>query len=88
MKVTRVTGERAEEVRRELQAFQADIDRFLALRDELLERYPEEWVTVHGDHVYHAPDLGQLFKLLREAGIDPAVVPREFLTRDDRALIL
>jgi hypothetical protein len=59
-----------------------------AARADLLSTYPEEWVAVRGDRVFHARELDALISALRLAGVDATRTPREFLTRDEPLLLL
>lgn len=65
-----------------------DLDALMADWDQLLVRFPNQWVAVHDGVTYHAAELDSLFAELRLAGVEPARVPREFLTRDLPALLL
>ncbi len=71
-----------------LSSYRRDLDALMAQRDKLLAEFPNQWVAVHDGVAYHAGELDSLFAELRLAGIEPARVPREFLTRDQPALLL
>jgi hypothetical protein len=83
----RPSGER-NEVRNRLASYRHDSDQLLALRDELLDRYPNQWVAIHAGEIFHAHELDALFASLRLRNIEPSRVPREYLTRDQPALLL
>jgi len=72
----------AQELRVELESFHRDYDAFDARREELLETHNNQWVSIHDDKVYQAADLHGLLALLRADGIDPAWVPREYISTD------
>jgi Family of unknown function (DUF5678) len=77
------------EVEEDLARYQADADYFNAHRDELLSRYPEQWVAVYKQEVVGtAKNMNKLVKKLEKRGIRPGRTYREFLTHKDELLIL
>lgn len=77
-----------DEIRARLASYRRDVDALNEQRDELINSFPEQWVAIHEGKVYHAAELDALFAQLRLAGVEPARVPREFLTKDEPALLL
>ncbi|HEY8744401.1 MAG TPA: hypothetical protein VIU62_15000 [Chloroflexota bacterium] len=57
--------------------------------DELMDKYPEQWVAVYGETVVgvHA-DLELLVKRLRLQGVPPEHTVTEFLTREEVVWII
>ena len=57
--------------------------------EELLEKYPEQWVVILDQKVVGTgPDLDALFKRLKAEGVSLAQVLVEFLSHDEPMLIL
>ena len=55
---------------RELQRFQRDVDYFQAHQEELLSKYPDQWVAIYNQQVVGAAqDPEQLLDQLEEQGI-------------------
>lgn len=72
-----------------LQNFQRDIDYAEAHREELLNRYPEQWVAILDQQVVGAkPNVYQLIEDLRARGIPTQRVVLRHLTRQEELLIL
>ncbi len=72
-----------------LQRFQRDIDYYEAHREELLDRYPEQWVAVFNEQVVStAPTVEQVLRGLSAKGVPPGQGLVEHLTRHDELLIL
>lgn len=80
-------GERAD-TSETLSGYQRDRAALDNLREELVQRYPNQWVSVHEGRVFHALEIQALFANLRESGVEPRRVPREFLSKDRPALLL
>lgn len=58
-------------------------------RDKLAKQYMDEYVAIHNQQlVGHAPDLDALIQTLRAKGILPNQVIVDFLTNENRTLIL
>lgn len=58
-------------------------------RHELLQKFREQWIAVYNQKVVGtAEDLKDLIEQLKEKGIAPATVYREYLTDRDELLIL
>ncbi len=84
-----ISPEEAIEIRRELDCFREDALYFDAHRDELLVRYPNQWVAVYQQQV--AAVAGELDELFRE--IDAKGVPRrrvfvEYVCDDDEDFVI
>ena len=72
-----------------LQRFRRDIDYYEAHREELLDRYPEQWVVIFNEQVVAtAPTVEQVLRGLRAKGVPPGQGLVEHLTRHDELLIL
>ncbi len=72
-----------------LQRFQRDIDYYETHREELLNRYPEQWVAIFNEQVVDtAPTVEQVLRGLRAKGVPPGQGLVEHLTRHDELLIL
>jgi hypothetical protein len=73
----------------ELARFQRDTDYFLAHRDALLRRYPDQWVGIYqGRVVAAAPELGALLATLREQGVPAGRAYIQLLAQQPELLIL
>ena len=78
-----------DEFRKEFQRFQGDIDYFEAHQQELLERYPEEWVAIFdGRVVGNSHDVRQLLQCLEERGVPIEKAVLRHLTVKEDVLIL
>jgi hypothetical protein len=86
--VTQTSPGEREEIRDRIARYERDAAQLAATREKLLDAHPEEWVAVHAGLTYHARDLDGLLSELRSAGIDPARVPIEFLSRENPPLLL
>ena len=76
-------------VSQRLQRFQRDIDYYEGHREELLDRYPEQWVAIFNEQVVDtAPTIEQVLIGLRAKGVPPGQGLVEHLTRHDELLIL
>ncbi len=77
------------EIQAELAHFHRDVEYGQAHYDELLEKYPEQWVAIYGEAVVGAgPDRRQLGDALRKQGIPPEHTYFEFFTHDDTVMII
>ncbi len=76
-------------VSQRLRRFQRDIDYFEAHREELLDRYPEQWIAIFNEQVVGtAPTVEQVLDGLSAKGVPPGQGLVEQLTRHDELLIL
>ena len=66
-------------VSQQLQRFQRDIDYLETHREELLDRYPEQWIAIFNEQVLDG---------LSAKGVPPGQGLVEHLTRHDELLIL
>ncbi|MGI8550919.1 MAG: DUF5678 domain-containing protein [Dehalococcoidia bacterium] len=81
--------ETQEEVQQDLERFTADMAYFDDHRDDLLRRYPEQWVAVYNQLVVGANrQAEQLIMELKRQGIRPGRVYREYLSKNNILLIL
>jgi hypothetical protein len=77
------------QVQAELQRFKKDTAYYEAHHDELLEKYPEQWVAIYNQKVVGAsPDYEQLLNDLQAKGYSVGHVFVHYLTRHDEVLIL
>jgi hypothetical protein len=73
----------------DLRRFQRDLDYYEAHRQELLERYPEQWVAIFEEQVAAAdPDVDRLLETLRQRGVPTQEAVVEHVTAQDDLLIL
>jgi hypothetical protein len=82
MTVTIVPVEDPERVRAELREFKRQDEALQTREPELSAAYPNEWVALHDDRVFHAPDLAELLSELESAGLDPAHTAVAYLAID------
>jgi len=80
--------EQRDEIRARLADYRKDREALGVRRAELLAAHPDEWVALHDGEVFHSRELDALFAQLRLRGIEPARVPREFLSQTQPALLL
>lgn len=74
---------------KELERFKKDMDYYETHREELLSKYPEQWVAIFNEDVVDAaPDAEQLLDELRKKGVPTEHVFVQHLTRKDELLIL
>jgi hypothetical protein len=79
----------ASETQRDLDRFTADMLYVEDNREDLLRRYPEQWIAVYGREVVAAADeLDTLLGQLQQRGIAPGLAYREHLSARDEQLIL
>ena len=68
---------------------QRDLEFLSESRDRLIRKFAEQWVAVFNESVVaHSPDLSTLLRDLDRQGISPDQVIVDFLTKEQRALIL
>jgi hypothetical protein len=68
---------------------QRDLEFLSASRDRLVAKYDEQWVAIFEEAVVaHDHDVEKLAAQLREQGISPDQVVVDYLTKEQRALIL
>lgn len=73
----------------ELERFQREVDYYETHREELLARYPEQWVAIFNGEVAAAdPDVDRLLELLEERHIPKEKAFVERVTDRDDLLIL
>jgi hypothetical protein len=73
----------------ELRRFRQDVEYFEAHRDELLSRYPEQWVAIFKQQVVAAdPDYDRVLDQLEAKSIPVGKVFIERATAKDELLIL
>lgn len=73
----------------ELRRFRRDVEYYEAHREELLKRYPEQWVAFFNEQVVGAdPDYERLLDEVEGKGISVGGVFIERLTAKDEILIL
>lgn len=78
-----------DKVQTALQRFKHDTAYYEAHHEELLARYPEQWVAIYNQQVVGAaPDYEPLLDELQAKGFAVGEVLVEFLTRHDELLIL
>jgi len=70
------------EILAKFRAYERDSRCLYSRREELRDRYPDQWVAVHDGHVYHASSVDDLIQVLRRAGLESGTIPREFLPRE------
>lgn len=77
------------EIQRDLTRFTADAEYFQEHREELLDRYPEQWVAIYRHQVVAAAkDVKRLVRQLEKMGIPSGQVYRGYLTQKDDLFIL
>jgi hypothetical protein len=77
------------DVQAELEHFHKDTQYLEAHREELLERYPEQWVAVFNEEVVGAsPDFDQLLDDLEGREFSVGKILVDYLTREDAVWIL
>jgi hypothetical protein len=77
------------QVQVELQRFKKDTAYYEAHQDELLEKYPEQWVAIYNQKVVGASsDYEELLDYLQAKGYSVGHVLVQHLTRHDELLIL
>lgn len=77
------------DVRAELEHFKRDTAYYCEHWEELVEKYPEQWVAIFNERVAgSAPDLRELLEEIRIKGIPPGQALVEYVTREDYDLIL
>jgi hypothetical protein len=73
----------------ELARFQRDIAYFEAHREDLMARYPEEWIAIYNEAVVGAAaELESLLFTLREHRVPPEAALVKHLSRNEDVLIL
>jgi hypothetical protein len=73
----------------ELQRFKRDIDYYEAHREELLKRYPEQWVAIFNEQVAASDaDFDHLLSTLDQQGVPSERALIEHVTEEDELLIL
>ncbi|HEY8885566.1 MAG TPA: DUF5678 domain-containing protein [Chloroflexota bacterium] len=73
----------------ELRRFQQDTDYLRTHWDDLLERYPEQWIAIYNREVVGvAPDFDRLLGELKKCGVPIGRARIEHMTRHDDVLIL
>ncbi len=78
-----------EEHQAELERFGRDVEYYQAHQEQLLERYPEQWVAIFNEQVVGAdPDVDRLLATLDEHGIPKEKALVEYVTAKDEILIL
>ena len=78
-----------QELQAQLQRFKRDTAYYEQHREELLEKYPEQWVAIFREKVVGAsPDLDQLFDDLESKGVPLGQGLIEYLTRRNEVWIL
>ncbi len=69
--------------------FKRDVEYYQAHREELLEKYPEHWVTIFSERVVGADrDVDRLLAALRARAIPTEKAFVERVTAEDELLIL
>lgn len=77
------------DVQAQLKRFQRDTAYYEQHREELLEKYPEQWVAIFNEQVVGAsPDFYALLDGLQAKGVPVGQALVEFVTREDVLLIL
>ena len=77
------------QVQEELQRFKKDTAYYEAHHEELLKKYPEQWVAIFKQQVVGAsPDFEQLLDELEAKGYSVGQVLVQHLTQHDELLIL
>ena len=77
------------EAQAQLRRFHMDTQYYEAHREELLERYPEQWVAIYDKQVVGtAPDFDQLLDGIESRGMSVGQVLVQHLSRKDELLIL
>ena len=73
----------------DLRRFERDIDYYQAHRDELLRKYPEQWVAIFDQQVAGAdPDVDRLLEKLEARGVPKEKAVVERVSSQDDLLIL
>ncbi len=73
----------------ELRRFQQDTDYLRTHWDDLLERYPEQWIAIYNREVVGAAtDFDSLLAELKKTGVPIGRARIEHMTRDGDVLIL
>lgn len=68
---------------------QKDLEFLSSSRERLIKKYAEQWVAIFDLAVVaHADKIEELLKQLHDRGIPPDQVIVDFLTKEERALIL
>lgn len=68
---------------------QRDLEYLSASRDRLVTKYDEQWVAIFNEAlVAHAHEVEELLAQLDERGISPDQVIVDYLTKEQRTLIL
>ncbi len=77
-----------DELRAGMKEFERDIRYFQARREELLEKYPEQWVAVYRLELKgHARNLPGLIKQLRAKGVPRGEAYVKFLTKNPQRTV-
>lgn len=72
-----------------LAGFNNDFEWFLRNREELLPRYEDKWIAIHGKAILDShEDLTTLVKRLRAKGLQPEQVLIQFLSKEPIEAIL
>jgi len=68
---------------------QRDLEFLSTSRDQLVAKYDEQWVAIFNEAVVaHAHEVEQLVAQLRDQGISPDQLIVDYLTKEQRTLIL
>lgn len=77
------------QIQAELQRFKKDTAYYEAHHDELLEKYPEQWVAIYNQQVVGAsPHYERLLDEVETRGYSVGHVLVHYLTRHDEVFIL
>ncbi len=78
-----------QERRADLERFRKDTQYFEAHREELVKRYPDQWVSIFDEQVVAASaDLEEVLAQKRAKGVPPGKGLVEYVTAKDEVLIL
>ncbi|MGI8912704.1 MAG: DUF5678 domain-containing protein [Chloroflexota bacterium] len=78
-----------EEIQEEQARFHQNVEFGQAHYDELLERYPEQWVAIYDEAVVGTgTDKAWLIAELRKQGVPPGHTFFDFFTHDDTIVII
>lgn len=84
-----ISPEEAFEIRQELDCFREDVLYFDAHREELLAKYPHQWVAVYQQQLIAvAGELDELFRQIDANGVPRGRVFVEYVCDDDEDLVI
>ena len=89
VKATKLTGEALEESIARRERHKKDIDFYETHREELVEKYPDQWVTILNQKVMGAADSpAELRELFKAKGIPTNRMVLRYLSTKPRILVV